>query len=150
MRQSRRDADAVSPAGATAATPTAQTGLGYASGPGHWVILVTVLGSALASIDATVVGIALPAIGRDFNASLTSLQWVVTSYSLTLAGLLLFAGTLGDRYGRKRIFLLGVVWFALASLICGLAPNATRKIRFRPYRSPRVPANSSSPARVRV
>ena len=119
------------PADVTAATPTTQTGLGYASGPGHWVILVTVLGSALASIDATVVGIALPAIGRDFNASLTSLQWVVTSYSLTLAGLLLFAGTLGDRYGRKRIFLLGVVWFALASLICGLAPNATLLIGAR-------------------
>ena len=95
------------------------------------MLLVTVLGSALASIDATVVGIALPAIGRDFSASLTSLQWVVTSYSLTLAGLLLFAGTLGDRYGRKRIFLVGVVWFALASLICGLAPNATLLIGAR-------------------
>ena len=119
------------PADAPAGTPTTQTGLGYASGPGRWVLLVTVLGSALASIDATVVGIALPAIGRDFSASLTSLQWVVTSYSLTLAGLLLFAGTLGDRYGRKRIFLLGVVWFALASLICGLAPDATLLIGAR-------------------
>jgi hypothetical protein len=78
----------------------------------------------MASIDATVVGIALPAIGRDFGASLTVLQWVVTAYTLTLAGLLLFAGTLGDRYGRKRIFLAGVVWFALASLLCGLTPAA--------------------------
>jgi MFS family permease len=66
-------------------------------------LLATVLGSAMASIDATVVGIALPAIGRDFGASLTVLQWVVTAYTLTLAGLLLFAGTLGDGYGRKRI-----------------------------------------------
>jgi MFS family permease len=88
------------------------------------VLLATVLESAMASIDATVVGIALPAIGRDFGASLTVLQWVVTAYTLTLAGLLLFAGTLGDRYGRKRIFLTGVVWFALASLLCGLAPTA--------------------------
>src|SRR5579859_6375465 len=63
----------------------------------------------MASIDATVVGIALPAIGRDFGATLTALQWVITCYTLTLAGLLLFAGTQGDRYGRKRIFLTGVV-----------------------------------------
>ena len=99
-------------------------GLTYKSGPGRWVLLATVLGSAIASIDATVVGIALPAIGRDFNSSLATLQWVVTAYTLTLAGLLLFAGALGDKYGRKRIFILGVVWFAVASLLCGIAPDA--------------------------
>jgi len=88
------------------------------------VLLATVLGSALASIDATVVGIALPAIGRDFHTGLAALQWVVTAYTLTLAGLLLFAGALGDKYGRKRIFLTGVVWFAVASLLCGVAPDA--------------------------
>ena len=99
-------------------------GLRYKSGPGRWVLLATVLGSAIASIDATVVGIALPAIGRDFNSSLATLQWVVTAYTLTLAGLLLFAGALGDKYGRKRIFILGVVWFAVASLLCGIAPDA--------------------------
>lgn len=104
--------------------PAEESGLRYASGPGRWVLLATVLGSAMASIDATAVGIALPAIGRDFGASMASLQWVVTGYTLTLAGLLLFAGALGDRYGRKRIFLIGVVWFALASLACGMAPNA--------------------------
>jgi EmrB/QacA subfamily drug resistance transporter len=95
------------------------------------VLLVTVLGSAMASIDATVVGIALPAIGRDFGASLTALQWVVTAYTLALAGLLLFAGTLGDRYGRKRIFLAGVAWFALSSLLCGFAPSAVILIAAR-------------------
>jgi EmrB/QacA subfamily drug resistance transporter len=88
------------------------------------VLLATVLGSAIASIDATVVGIALPAIGRDFDTGLAALQWVVTAYTLTLAGLLLVAGALGDRYGRKKFFLIGVVWFALASLLCGIAPNA--------------------------
>ena len=88
------------------------------------MLLATVLGSAMASIDATVVGIALPAIGRDFHAGLAALQWVVTAYTLTLAGLLLLAGALGDRYGRRRVFLIGVVWFAIASGLCGVAPNA--------------------------
>jgi EmrB/QacA subfamily drug resistance transporter len=102
----------------------AQDELSYASAAGRWVLLATVLGSAMASVDATVVGIALPAIGTDFHASLSTLQWVVTAYTLTLAGLLLLAGALGDRYGRKKVFLIGVVWFALASVLCGVAPNA--------------------------
>src|SRR5215469_3048230 len=106
-------------------------GLRYSSGPGRWVLLATVLGSAMASIDATVVGIALPAIGRDFHSSLADLQWVVNAYTLTLAGLLLFAGTLGDKYGRKRIFLTGVVWFAVASLLCSVAPTAPALIAAR-------------------
>ncbi len=110
----------------SAAAPAAAAAgsLRYASGPGRWVLFATVLGSAMASIDATVVGIALPAIGRDFHAGLAALQWVVTAYTLTLAGLLLLAGALGDRYGRKRVFLIGVVWFAIASGLCGIAPNA--------------------------
>ena len=99
-------------------------GLSYKSAAGRWVLLATILGSAMASIDATVVGIALPAIGRDFHANLAALQWVVTAYTLTLAGLLLFSGALGDKYGRKKIFLIGVAWFAVASAICGIAPNA--------------------------
>jgi EmrB/QacA subfamily drug resistance transporter len=107
-----------------AAAPADQAGLSYASARGRWVLLATVLGSAIASIDATVVGIALPAIGRDFGVGLADLQWVVTAYTLTLAGLLLLAGALGDKYGRKRVFLIGVVWFALASLLCSVAPTA--------------------------
>ena len=99
-------------------------GLRYASAPGRWVLAATVLGSALAAIDATVVGIALPAIGRDFHAGMGTLQWVVTAYTLTLAGPLLVAGALGDRYGRRRVFIVGVVWFALASILCGFAPSA--------------------------
>ncbi|TML28098.1 MAG: MFS transporter [Actinobacteria bacterium] len=100
------------------------SGLRYASGPGRWVLAATVLGSAIAAIDATVVGIALPAIGREFHTGLATLQWVVTAYTLTLAGLLLVAGALGDRYGRRKVFVIGVVWFALASVLCGLAPSA--------------------------
>lgn len=99
-------------------------GLRMASARGRWVLLATVLGSAVASIDATVVGIALPAIGRDFGTGFAALQWVVTAYTLALAGLLLLAGALGDKYGRKRAFLAGVIWFAVASLLSGLAPDA--------------------------
>jgi EmrB/QacA subfamily drug resistance transporter len=96
-----------------------------ASAQGRWVLLATVLGSAVASIDATVVGIALPAIGRDFHVGLAALQWVVTAYTMTLAGLLLLAGSLGDKYGRKKVFVIGVIWFAVASLLCSVAPNVT-------------------------
>jgi len=114
-----------------AVSPDGQGALTLASSAGRWVLTATVLGSAIAAIDATVVGIALPAIGRDFNVGLASLQWVVTAYTLTLAGLLLVAGALGDKFGRKRIFLFGVVWFALASLLCGIAPSATTLIGAR-------------------
>jgi EmrB/QacA subfamily drug resistance transporter len=104
----------------TGATP----GLRYASGPGRWVLAATVLGSGMAALDATVVGIALPAIGRDFHASVASMQWVVDGYTLPLAGLLLLGGALGDTHGRRKVFAIGTVWFALASLGCGLAPDA--------------------------
>jgi len=114
-----------------AMTSSPGTGLRYSSARGRWVLLATVLGSAMASIDATVVGIALPVIGRDFHASLSSLQWVVTAYTLTLAGLLLFAGAVGDKYGRRRVYVIGVIWFALASLLCGVAPGAAFLIAAR-------------------
>jgi EmrB/QacA subfamily drug resistance transporter len=78
----------------------------------------------MAAIDATVVGIALPAIGRQFHAPLTQLQWVVTGYLLTLAALLLVGGTLGDQLGRRRVFTYGVVWFAAASAACAAAPDS--------------------------
>ncbi len=77
----------------------------------------------MAFLDATVVNIALPTIGKDFHASLAGLQWTVTAYTLTLAGLILLGGSLGDRLGRRRIFATGVAWFALASALCGLAPT---------------------------
>jgi EmrB/QacA subfamily drug resistance transporter len=98
-------------------------GLRLASGPGRWVLTATVLGSALAAIDATVVGIALPAIGREFGVGLGALQWVVTAYTLTLAGLLLVSGSLGDKFGRKRVFTIGVIWFAVASVLNSVAPG---------------------------
>lgn len=99
--------------------------LAYGTPRGRWVITATVLGSEIAMLDATVVGIALPAISRSFRREIGTLQWVVTGYSLTLASLLLLGGSLGDRFGRKRIFSIGVTWFTISSAICGLAPNAT-------------------------
>jgi EmrB/QacA subfamily drug resistance transporter len=95
----------------------------YGQPAGRWVLLATVLGSGLAFIDATVVNIALPRIGRQFHASAASLQWTVNGYTLTLAALILLGGSLGDRYGRRRVFVIGVGWFAVASALCGLAPN---------------------------
>jgi EmrB/QacA subfamily drug resistance transporter len=98
--------------------------LRLSTAPGRWVLAATVLGSAVAAIDSTVVGIALPAIGRNFSLPVSSLQWLVTAYLLSLAGLLLVGGALGDRYGRRRVFVIGVVWFALSSLVCAVAPDA--------------------------
>src|SRR5882757_8068825 len=108
----------------TTALSPGDPGLRLSTARGRWVVAATVLGSGMAALDATVVGIALPAIGRDFHAGVASLQWVVDAYTLTLAGLLLLGGTLGDSYGRRKMFVAGTVWFALASLLCGLAPNA--------------------------
>lgn len=95
-----------------------------ASPQGKWILLTTVLGSSMAMLDSTVVNVALPRIGRDLDADVAALQWTVNAYMLTLAGLILLGGSLGDRYGRRRIFVVGVVWFAVASLLCGIAPNA--------------------------
>ncbi len=90
---------------------------------GRWVLAATVLGSSMAFLDSTVVNVALPTIGRELHTSLAGLQWVVTAYTLTLAGLILLGGSLGDRFGRRRVFLIGVIWFALASAVCGVAPD---------------------------
>ncbi len=90
---------------------------------GRWTVLTTVLASAMAFLDSTAVNVALPTIGRELDASLSGLQWTVTGYTLALASLVLLGGALGDRFGRRRVFLVGVVWFAATSLLCGLAPS---------------------------
>ncbi|HEY3811349.1 MAG TPA: DHA2 family efflux MFS transporter permease subunit [Acidimicrobiales bacterium] len=105
--------------------------LRFGTGPARWVIAATVLGSGMAQLDGTVVGIALPTIGRQFHTGVSTLQWVVTGYTLTLAGLLLLGGALGDRLGRRRVFVVGTVWFAVSSLACGVAPNAPALIGAR-------------------
>lgn len=90
---------------------------------GRWVLLATVLGSGLVMIDGTVVNVALPHIGRDLGAGFGGLQWTINAYTLTLASLILLGGSLGDHFGRRRVFLVGVIWFAGASAACGLAPS---------------------------
>jgi EmrB/QacA subfamily drug resistance transporter len=90
---------------------------------GRWVLLATVLGSGVAFLDATVVNIALPRLGEDLGATMAGLQWTINAYTLTLAALILLGGALGDRLGRRRIFVVGVLWFAAASVLCGLAPT---------------------------
>src|ERR1700745_3479273 len=98
-------------------------GIRLKSRQGRWVLLATVLGSGVAFLDATVVNVALPTIGKELHATLAELQWAVNAYTLTLAGLILLGGSLGDRYGRRRVFVIGVIWFAVASALCGLAPD---------------------------
>ena len=90
---------------------------------GRVALVATVAASAMASLDATVVNVALPHIGREFHASISALQWVLTGYLVALASLILLGGALGDRFGRRKVFVIGTIWFAAASLLCGVAPN---------------------------
>ncbi|MDQ1403595.1 MAG: hypothetical protein QOG03_1911, partial [Actinomycetota bacterium] len=90
---------------------------------GRWVLATAVLGSGMVFLDGSVVNVALPTIGKDLGAGLSGLQWTVNAYLLTLASLILVGGSLGDRFGRRRIFVIGTIWFAAASAVCGLAPN---------------------------
>lgn len=90
----------------------------------RWVLPATILGSSLGFIDAAVVNVALPAMQRDLATPIATMQWVANGYMLTLASLILLGGSAGDRFGRKRVFLAGLVAFAAASLACGLAPSA--------------------------
>jgi EmrB/QacA subfamily drug resistance transporter len=102
-----------------------------ASRTGRLVVTAAVLGSGMAMLDGTVVNVAIVRIGEDLDASLADLQWITNGYLLTLASLILLGGSLGDRLGRRRIFLVGVVWFAVASAGCGIAQNPTQLVLAR-------------------
>src|SRR5438445_6083519 len=95
---------------------------------GRWTLAATILGSSMVFIDGTVVNVALPALQTKLNATATDVQWVIEAYTLFLAALLLFGGSLGDRFGRKKIYAIGIAVFALASIWCGLAPNIAQLI----------------------
>jgi EmrB/QacA subfamily drug resistance transporter len=97
----------------------------------RWTLIATILGSSMVFIDGTVVNVALPALQTNLNASVTDVQWVVEAYTLFLAALLLLGGSLGDHFGRKRIYAIGVAVFALASVWCGLAPTIHQLILAR-------------------
>ncbi len=106
-------------------------GIAYGTGPGRWVLAIAVLGSGIVFLDGTVVNVALPSIGEDLDAETSSLQWILNGYMLTLASLILLGGSLGDRYGRRRIFVFGVGWFTAASLLCAVAPSANALVAAR-------------------
>ena len=110
-------------------SPFAQVRL--ATGQGRWIIAATALGSGMVFLDGTVVNVALPRIQTDLAVPLSGLQWIIDAYALTLAALLLIGGAIGDVYGRKRAFLVGLVIFTLSSIACGLAPNANALIAAR-------------------
>src|SRR5205085_9834543 len=94
----------------------------------RWILAATILASSMAFIDGTVVNVALPALQRQFNASAADVQWVIESYALLLAALLLAGGSAGDRFGRRRVFIIGVVLFAAASAWCGAANSMKQLI----------------------
>ncbi|MBF6334916.1 MFS transporter [Nocardia abscessus] len=91
------------------------------SGTGRWILLATILGSSVASLDATVVNIALPRIGESLETDVAGLQWTLNGYTLTLASFILLGGSLGDKLGRRRVFVFGTIAFAIASVLCGAA-----------------------------
>src|SRR3982074_642402 len=95
---------------------------------GRWILAATILASSMAFIDGTVVNVALPFLQKSLNATVIGVQWVVEAYSLFLSALLLVGGSLGDRYGRRMVFLIGVALFALASAACGMATNINQLI----------------------
>src|SRR5215469_7920112 len=100
---------------------------------GRWILAATILASSMAFIDGTVVNVALPALQTNLNATAVDVQWVIEAYALLLSALLLVGGSLGDHYGRRHIFLLGVAIFAVASGVCGLAGNIHQLIVARAF-----------------
>src|SRR3954470_13734515 len=98
---------------------------------GVWVLVATIIGSSMAFIDGSVVNVALPIIQGDLNATTSEIQWIVETYSLFLAALILVGGSLGDHFGRRRIFAIGITVFTLSSLWCGLSPNALQLLLAR-------------------
>ncbi len=100
------------------------SGVAWGTPSARGVIAAATLGSGLTQLDGTVVNVALRTMGEDLDASLSQLQWITNGYFLSLASLILLGGALGDRFGRRRVFIIGTVWFALASLLCGAAPTA--------------------------
>jgi MFS family permease len=115
----------------------------------RWTVIATILGSVVVFLDATVVNVALPAISDDLNTGLADQQWVVEAYLLAMVAMLLVGGSLGDQFGRRRIFILGLGLFGVTSVLCGIAPNSEILIAARALQglagSSRAPWRSSPP-----
>src|SRR5258707_5166626 len=120
--------------GVISATPTTAP---CSKARGRWVLAATILGSSMVFIDGTVTNVALPALQANLHATSVDVQWVVEAYALFLAALLLLGGSLGDHFGRRRIYAIWVVLFALASAWCGLAPNISQLVLAQPVQGMR-------------
>jgi len=112
-------------------TGAGQSGIRWGTSAARGVLWTTILGSGMAMLDGTIVNVALPRIGEELGASVAGLQWILDGYLLALAALILVAGSLGDRYGRRRVYLIGVVWFGLASGLCAAATSTEMLVAFR-------------------
>src|SRR5438552_7039858 len=99
--------------------------------PKRWILAATILASSMTFIDATVVNVALPALQTDLQATITDVQWVIEAYALLLGALILVGGSMGDQFGRRRLFVLGVLVFTAASVLCGLATSPAALIAGR-------------------
>jgi MFS family permease len=102
-----------------------------ASRSARWTLAATIIGSSMAFLDMTVVNVALPALQADLDATITEVQWVIEAYALFLSALILVGGSMGDQFGRKRMFLFGVALFTIASVLCGLAGSTSALIAGR-------------------
>jgi len=95
---------------------------------GRWVLLVTILGSGMAFIDSTAMNVVLPVLQIELDATIPQMQWIIEAYALFMSSLMLFGGALGDKFGRKRVFAVGVILFTSASVWCGLSASTPQLI----------------------
>src|SRR5262247_1106472 len=102
-----------------------------ASSAKRWTLAATILGSSMVYVDNTALNVALPVIQTELAAPLSAMQWIVNAYAVCLAALMLVGGSAGDRHGRRRVFMAGVIVFTLASVACGVARDATQLIAAR-------------------
>src|SRR2546425_8387897 len=115
--------------------------------PRRWTLVATILGSSMTFIDATVVNVALPALQADLHATITDVQWVIEAYALFLGALILVGGSMGDQFGCKRVFLLGVAFFTIASIACGTATSPEISSSAAPCRASVQPSSSLGASR---
>lgn len=111
--------------------PPATDSVHYGTAKGRWVLAACIAGSSVAMLDATVVNVALTQIGKELDVGFAGLQWISNAYTLTLASFILLGGVLGDRFGRRRMFLIGMGWFAAASALCAVSGSGELLILFR-------------------